>query len=593
MDETKGVRGGLRRTVRGRAAERVLRAGCGVALALSTAGLAAVLGAGSASAAGTTWFAAPAPSGSADCSSASPCSLASALADAGDGDTVDLAAGTYEVTALTIATSVTLQPTAPGSSVTLDDSSSGGDGSVLTVDAGVTAAVSGVTITGGFGTIPENAGTAAGGGINNNGTLTLTDSTISDNTAGEKASTGGGIYNDGTLTVTDSTISDNTASGFTAEGGGIFNDDGTLTVTDSTISDNTASGFSGDPSQGGGIYNQGGTVTVGATIIAGNTATTGGNCFDSGGGFTSAGYNLTDDSTGADCGFTTTTDVAGENPQLGALADNGGPTETMLPASNSPAAGVIPADTVVNGVPACGGGATDQRGVSRPAGDATACTIGAVEADAAPSAPAGVSATPGNGEATVTFTAPDDGGSPITGYTVTAANTTNPGASAVTATGTTSPIAVTGLTNGDTYTFMVTAANAVGTGPASAASNPVVPTAPAAIVSVVATGALSYSDSGAITSGRITISPATGAVTSAAGTITIPGAKGGTASITIRAVRILGFYIGDIQVTDPSEHLSTIAAILTTKLTHTATGQLTGTATGLVGLRAYTLNFTI
>ena len=48
-----------------------------------------------------------------------------------------------------------------------------------------------------------------------------------------------------------------------------------------------------------------------------------------------------------------------------------------------------------------------------------------------------MTATAGNGQATVAFTAPaSDGGSPVTGYTVTATDTTNPADSGVTATGT-------------------------------------------------------------------------------------------------------------------------------------------------------------
>jgi hypothetical protein len=87
-----------------------------------------------------------------------------------------------------------------------------------------------------------------------------------------------------------------------------------------------------------------------------------------------------------------------------------------------------------------------------------------------PGAPTIGTATAGNTQASVAFTAPaSNGGSPITGYTV----TSSPGG--ITATGSSSPIVVTGLTNGTPYTFTVTATNSVGTSNASAASNSVTP----------------------------------------------------------------------------------------------------------------------
>ncbi|MEA2534508.1 MAG: large repetitive protein [Actinomycetota bacterium] len=92
-----------------------------------------------------------------------------------------------------------------------------------------------------------------------------------------------------------------------------------------------------------------------------------------------------------------------------------------------------------------------------------------------PAAPTGVSAVPGNASATISWTAPANGGSPINGYTVTpfiGANAqpgTTVGAAAVSAT-------MGGLTNGTTYTFRVSASNAIGQGPQSTASNPVTPT---------------------------------------------------------------------------------------------------------------------
>ena len=88
-----------------------------------------------------------------------------------------------------------------------------------------------------------------------------------------------------------------------------------------------------------------------------------------------------------------------------------------------------------------------------------------------PGTPRNVTATPANASATVSWAAPSaNGGSPITGYTV----TSSPGSKICSTTGTLS-CTVAGLTNGQAYTFTVKARNAVGTGPASAPSNGVTP----------------------------------------------------------------------------------------------------------------------
>ena len=71
------------------------------------------------------------------------------------------------------------------------------------------------------------------------------------------------------------------------------------------------------------------------------------------------------------------------------------------------------------------------------------------------------------------------------------------------------------------------------------------------------------------------------------------GAKGGTATITIDVVRVLGLYIGQITVRDPSEHLDTTALIATTTLTRGADSFVAGTATGVHDIRLYTLDFNI
>ena len=96
--------------------------------------------------------------------------------------------------------------------------------------------------------------------------------------------------------------------------------------------------------------------------------------------------------------------------------------------------------------------------------------------DPRPSAPTGVVASAGNGQATVSFTTPaETGTADISSYIVVASG----GGGATSATGTGSPIVVSGLQNGVLYTFAVRAVSGPATGPASAPSNTVPPNAPA------------------------------------------------------------------------------------------------------------------
>lgn len=121
-----------------------------------------------------------------------------------------------------------------------------------------------------------------------------------------------------------------------------------------------------------------------------------------------------------------------------------------------------------------------------------------------PSQPTAVMATPGNGQASVVFTAPsNNGGAAITGYTVTA----NTGQ---TATGSSSPIVVSGLTNGTPVTFTVKAVNSSGTSAASVASTAVTPGTVPGVPTILTSGggnttaALSWeapTDGGAVITG--------------------------------------------------------------------------------------------
>jgi hypothetical protein len=122
-----------------------------------------------------------------------------------------------------------------------------------------------------------------GGGVANNGTLTLTNSIITGNVAVEScvplegislcySGVGGGVANNGTCTVTNSTITGNsTNGGFIAGSGGGMANTGTLTVTNSTITGNSA----GNYGSGGGLDNIG-TAAVTNSTISGNAADVGG-----------------------------------------------------------------------------------------------------------------------------------------------------------------------------------------------------------------------------------------------------------------------------------------------------------------------------
>ncbi|NDB36605.1 MAG: hypothetical protein EB023_14980, partial [Flavobacteriia bacterium] len=103
-----------------------------------------------------------------------------------------------------------------------------------------------------------------------------------------------------------------------------------------------------------------------------------------------------------------------------------------------------------------------------------------VEIAPVPNAPTNVSATAGNAQATITFTAPTN--TSVSSYTV----TSSPGN--ITASGASSPITVTGLTNGASYTFTVTATNSNGISAASSASNSITATPPLTVQYVVIGG---------------------------------------------------------------------------------------------------------
>jgi Ca2+-binding RTX toxin-like protein len=161
-----------------------------------------------------------------------------------------------------------------------------------------------------------------GGGIWTNGELTLQNmSLITMNDAGRD---GGGVYIDGasgTIAISDTTISSNTASGsFSINGGGgIFNDGITFTLPSTVaITGNTADGTSGN---GGGIFNSNsGDITLDGASVTGNDATNG-----NGGGVYVDGTSSVD-ANGADISMNTAGTNGGGIASAGTATVQGGAT---------------------------------------------------------------------------------------------------------------------------------------------------------------------------------------------------------------------------------------------------------------------------
>jgi len=190
------------------------------------------------------------------------CSLREAIdaANTNPGaDDVPVPAGTYLLTLGQLVVSDDVSIAGAGQTNTIIDGNA--SSGVFGIGSGVVAGISGVTIQNGY-----------RGGISNNGDLTLSNSTVSGNTA----ASGGGIQSWGTLTLTNSTVSDNTV--FYGFGGGIeFRGD--LTLVHSTVSGNE--GYYG----GGGIYGSG-TANLNYSVVTANSASAlnCGPCFAGGGG---------------------------------------------------------------------------------------------------------------------------------------------------------------------------------------------------------------------------------------------------------------------------------------------------------------------
>jgi uncharacterized repeat protein (TIGR01451 family) len=250
-----------------------------------------------------------------------------------------------------------------------------------------------------------------GGGIFNfgAGTINITDSTLNNNTANFGG--GGGIYNSstGNINLTNSTLSGNIANNDSLEGG-TFGTGGAIANNSSgpvNVANSTLTGNSSDTNGGGIANNSSGVVQISNSIVALNTATTSGP--DLSGTFT-ANYTFVGNPAGAT--INGGTGNLNGNPQLGPLANNGGPTQTHLPQLGSTA---IDAGDPAFAPPPDG----DQRGLPRVTGPRL--DMGAVETNYTLTATAGtpqstaVNTTfPANLQATVA-----ESGTPVAGVQVT------------------------------------------------------------------------------------------------------------------------------------------------------------------------------
>jgi Chlamydia polymorphic membrane protein (Chlamydia_PMP) repeat len=284
-----------------------------------------------------------------------------------------------------------------------------------------------------------------GGAIYNGGTLNVTGSTFTGNTAGtpDGSGTGGAIYNAITLNVTNSTFTANEAAGPNAAGGAIFDDYGSGTLAADTIDANQVT----PGSEGGaGIFEGNGSLVVTNTIVSGNSG--GGNC----GGRQMGGHNNLEGPAGdTSCGFA----LASADPKLGALADNGGPTQTQALEPGSPAIGAGTQGDCPT---------ADQRSAARPQ---NGCDLGAYEV-APPVVGAETASSGGTTAETLSATAsnPDvEGGTVWFQYGTSPAygSSTGPQSLPAGTSGSAYGASLTGLTPGTAYHFRVVAEDPDGT----------------------------------------------------------------------------------------------------------------------------------
>ncbi len=205
--------------------------------------------------ASTAWYVSASGSDVPGCgSSASPCQsityVLTAVPGFADGDTINVSGLLSENVSLDRSVVITGQT----SDAAIQAASAG---SVLSVSAGVSVTLNGLTI--------KNGNAFDGGGIRNQGTLVATNVVITGNSA---SNSGGGIYNAGTITVTNGRIIHNQVAHSGVGGGGIENG-GALFLSDTIIEHNKGATY------GGGIDNFGGQVRLVRVVVRKNEAAAG------------------------------------------------------------------------------------------------------------------------------------------------------------------------------------------------------------------------------------------------------------------------------------------------------------------------------
>jgi hypothetical protein len=350
------------------------------------------------------------PGGSGNCFAKIADAIAAA---AGVGDTINVAAGTYNEGNLLVDRSVDI--VGAGAGATIVDGA-GANGSVFRYPgypSFVTSTVARMTIqhglrgvdVGGSNTVTldhvhvTNNGPWTGAGIfNGSSTLRVESSLVDYNNATDAGSVGGcdwggasggglaSLCGGGNNFIANSTFANNTAGRW---GGGLIVNDGTTVIENTTITGNAAN-FDGPGLAGSALFVGGGfpDVTVRYATIADNTSAgagggailgdshvkvqaslvqhnAGGDC-TTGSTIASLGYNLASDAT---CPFGSPGDGVNVEAQLQPLADNGGDTPTMALAATSPAVDRIPGDQCAE--------TRDQDGVARP--QHYSCDVGAFE----------------------------------------------------------------------------------------------------------------------------------------------------------------------------------------------------------------------